>query len=99
MNFSSLDLMPPPFSWIEIPAGSVTRMPGIMGGQQRFDVPAFTMAKYPVTNAQFAKFVEAGGYARKQWWTEEGWNACQQGLEEVELLHTSQPTGIPWSEP
>ncbi len=34
---------------------------------------AFTIAKYPTTNAQFAKFVEDGGYKQKRWWSESGW--------------------------
>jgi formylglycine-generating enzyme required for sulfatase activity len=38
-----------------------------------FEVPAFVIAKYPITNAQFTKFIEAGGYQKKEWWTEEGW--------------------------
>jgi formylglycine-generating enzyme required for sulfatase activity len=35
-------------------------------------VPAFCIAKYPITNAQFAQFIEAGGYAERQWWTDSG---------------------------
>lgn len=31
------------------------------------------IAKYPVTNAQFAKFIEAGGYDEPRWWTDAGW--------------------------
>ena len=27
----------------------------------------------PVTNHDFAAFVEAGGYTRREWWSEEGW--------------------------
>lgn len=38
-------------------------------GGQTFDVPAFAMAKYPVTNAQFEVFIQAkDGYADPQWW-------------------------------
>ncbi|RME41053.1 MAG: NACHT domain-containing protein, partial [Caldilineae bacterium] len=33
----------------------------------------FWMAKYPVTNAQYARFVDDGGYANRRWWSEEGW--------------------------
>jgi len=33
----------------------------------------YSIAKYPVTNAQFAKFIEAGGYKQRKWWTAAGW--------------------------
>lgn len=57
IDFSSI--LPQPFAWIDIPAGKVT-----LGGNKwldsgylgkvavDFEVPAFTIAKYPVTNAQ-----------------------------------------------
>jgi formylglycine-generating enzyme required for sulfatase activity len=40
---------------------------------QLFDVPGFSISKYPVTNDQFARFMEAGGYKREKWWTQAGW--------------------------
>jgi iron(II)-dependent oxidoreductase len=36
-------------------------------------VPAFKMDKYLVTNAEYARFVEEGGYQRREFWSEEGW--------------------------
>lgn len=69
------DLLPPPFAWMKVPAGRVTLQAGgrsIKAGQE-FDIPAFAIAKYPITNAQFAPFVEAGGYRQQRWWLEEGW--------------------------
>jgi formylglycine-generating enzyme required for sulfatase activity len=33
----------------------------------------YSIAKYPITNAQFAKFIETGGYQNQQWWTKAGW--------------------------
>lgn len=33
----------------------------------------YSIAKYPVTNAQFAKFIEANGYDEQKWWTALGW--------------------------
>jgi formylglycine-generating enzyme required for sulfatase activity len=57
---SSLDLMPKPFAWIEIPK------------------KGYSMGKYPVTNAQFAEFIKAGGYKNDQWWTKEGWTQCEK---------------------
>jgi formylglycine-generating enzyme required for sulfatase activity len=38
-------------------------------------VGPFAIARTPVTNAQFAPFVAAGGYATPAWWTAEGWVA------------------------
>lgn len=75
-NPTSLDLMPKPFDWIPIPAGQVTLGKGYDNKAhsvgQTFTVDSFDMAKYPVTNAQFAKFIEAGGYDNDSWWTEAG---------------------------
>jgi iron(II)-dependent oxidoreductase len=36
-------------------------------------VAPFRIARTAVTNREFAAFVAAGGYARREWWTEEGW--------------------------
>jgi 5-histidylcysteine sulfoxide synthase/putative 4-mercaptohistidine N1-methyltranferase len=35
-------------------------------------LPAFKAARRLVSNAEFLAFVEDGGYAREEWWTEEG---------------------------
>lgn len=37
------------------------------------EVAPFAIARAPVTNAEFAAFVEAGGYAERRWWSEAGW--------------------------
>ena len=44
------------------------RVPGA-----RVDVPAFAIDEHPVTNAEFAEFVEAGGYAEPRLWREDDW--------------------------
>ncbi len=77
---TSLNLMPGPFDWIEIPGGKVTleAQRGFYGGGQTFEVPAFAIAKYPITNAQFARFIEAGGYNEQRFWTEAGWQQRQK---------------------
>jgi iron(II)-dependent oxidoreductase len=36
-------------------------------------VPAFTIARQTVTNAQFLAFVEDGGYRRRELWSDAGW--------------------------
>lgn len=66
--------LPGPFDWITIPAGPVTLdAGGYVPEPAAFDVAAFAIARYPVTNAQFAAFVEAGGYDQRQWWSTAGW--------------------------
>jgi gamma-glutamyl hercynylcysteine S-oxide synthase len=37
------------------------------------EVAPFRMARAPVTNADFAAFVDDGGYARQEWWSYQGW--------------------------
>jgi formylglycine-generating enzyme required for sulfatase activity/3',5'-cyclic AMP phosphodiesterase CpdA len=37
----------------------------------------FEMARYPVTNQWYKKFVDAGGYEKKPFWTREGWKWLQ----------------------
>src|SRR5207249_4001672 len=37
------------------------------------DVAPCRMARAPVTNAEFAAFVEDGGYQRRDWWSSQGW--------------------------
>jgi iron(II)-dependent oxidoreductase len=36
-------------------------------------VPAFRLDRLPATNEQYRHFVEEGGYARREFWGEEGW--------------------------
>ena len=72
--------MPQPFAWIDIPAGKVTLEAGgyVPVGGKTFAAPAFTIAKYPLTNAQFALFIAAKGYQQRRWWTEQGWQMREQ---------------------
>jgi iron(II)-dependent oxidoreductase len=48
----------------------------------RVDVPAFWIDAAPVTNAQYAAFIDAGGYDEPAFWTAEGWqHRVTAGLE------------------
>jgi formylglycine-generating enzyme required for sulfatase activity len=55
--------------WVEIPAGSF--LYGDEREERVIEWP-YRIGKYPVANAQFARFVEAGGYDDERWWSEEG---------------------------
>ncbi|MDY6875119.1 MAG: SUMF1/EgtB/PvdO family nonheme iron enzyme [Chloroflexota bacterium] len=62
-------------------------------GQHRLEMPAFLVSRYPVTNAQYACFVEAGGYKDPAWWGGEesdAW-AWRQGKPRLEWQRTDRP--------
>jgi formylglycine-generating enzyme required for sulfatase activity len=49
-----------------------------------------------VTNAQYARFVQAGGFKDQQWWDAAGWEYVWNGwVYEREYL----PTGVSWAGP
>ncbi len=46
------------------------------------DLPAFRIGRVPVTNAEYQRFVTAGGYAEPRWWSARGWaHRVAAGLE------------------
>jgi formylglycine-generating enzyme required for sulfatase activity len=82
------DVLPKPFEWIDIPAGKVTLINTWddkselylkKNQSQEFDVPAFSIAKYPVTVWQFMLFLQDYGYINDKWWTKLGWQAKTEG--------------------
>jgi iron(II)-dependent oxidoreductase len=36
-------------------------------------VPAFKIDRLLTTNEEYARFIEEGGYTRREWWSDEGW--------------------------
>ncbi len=57
-------MMVPDIDWVEVPAGKFK-----YGEECReLFLPAFRVARYPVTNAQFECFIEEGGYETDAWW-------------------------------
>jgi ergothioneine biosynthesis protein EgtB len=67
---------------IEIPAGLATlgiaRDSGSFGWDNEFDrltvdVPAFAVDQHKITNAEFLKFMNSGGYENRALWTDEAW--------------------------
>lgn len=74
----AIDLMPDPFDWIRIPGGSGTLKTNQKDVTLAIPTEDYWMAKYPVTNAQFRKFIESNGYQNDKWWTEAGWQQKQK---------------------
>lgn len=56
--------------FVQIPAGEF-----LYGDdKQRMTIAEpFAIARYPVTNLQYRRFVEAGGYDDQRWWSADGW--------------------------
>jgi formylglycine-generating enzyme required for sulfatase activity len=42
------------------------------------DLPGFWIARYPITVAQYAAFIDDGGYQQQGYWTPEGWKWRQE---------------------
>jgi gamma-glutamyl hercynylcysteine S-oxide synthase len=79
-------------AWLRVPAGPVTL--GAPEGRFSYDnerprhavhVPGYAIARRPVTNATWLRFVEGGGYVRREWWSDEGW----AWKEEYDITHHS----------
>jgi len=46
------------------------------------ELPAFRIGRFPVTNAEWQRFIDAGGYSTPQWWSPRGWaHRVAEGLE------------------
>jgi formylglycine-generating enzyme required for sulfatase activity len=61
---------PRPGEMVTIPAGRFVMGAGI----ERHEVllPAYRIGRYPVTNAEYRRFIDAGGYGDPAWWTDAG---------------------------
>jgi iron(II)-dependent oxidoreductase len=76
--------------WIDVPDGPFEMGAGPHGfafdnerPRHRVDVPAFRIARRPVTNGTWLRFCEGGGYERREWWSDEGW----AWKEEYDITH------------
>jgi formylglycine-generating enzyme required for sulfatase activity len=50
--------------------------------RHRLGIPGFYIGQYPVTNAEYACFIEAGGYQEGRWWTPEAAKCWLAGEDE-----------------
>lgn len=97
---------PPPQPQQQKP--SIAKKPQVLRAEDILPAPfawveipgkGYSIAKYPLTNAQFAPFIEVGGYREKKWWTKAGWEAREQGFDWDSKAKEWKPTGKPWTEP
>jgi formylglycine-generating enzyme required for sulfatase activity len=93
----------PDIVWCEVPAGLFT-----MGSteederawddekpQHTYEIEqSYAVSRYPVTNAQYVAFVQAGGYVERRYWTEAGWS-----WREEENITDPEEYGTPYNLP
>ena len=77
-------------SWVELPSASFAMGASPEGfaydnerPQHTVRLPAFDIARHPVSNASWLSFSEGGGYERREWWSDEGW----AWKEEYDITH------------
>jgi iron(II)-dependent oxidoreductase len=75
-----LEPMEGPQGWVEIAAGAFQMgapEDGFSYDNERprhvVQLPAFAIARHPVSNESWLRFSEDGGYERREWWSQEGW--------------------------
>jgi formylglycine-generating enzyme required for sulfatase activity/energy-coupling factor transporter ATP-binding protein EcfA2 len=56
-------------AFVTIPAGPFM----YQNGQKVVIKQPYQIAKYPVTNLQYRRFVDAGGYEKREYWSDDGW--------------------------
>ncbi|MGF1547359.1 MAG: formylglycine-generating enzyme family protein [Thiotrichales bacterium] len=72
--------------WLEVPAGPFIYQKDGDQPRRSLTLPSFFIARYPITNAQFQAFVDAGGYGEDTWWA---------GLHQ----RIAEPRPSAWNEP
>jgi iron(II)-dependent oxidoreductase len=85
--------------WLQIQAGSFEMGAGHEGfaydnerPRHTVDVPAFEIARRPVSRAGWMRFADAGGYDRHEYWSAEGW---AWRVEQQDTYQTRIPEGDP----
>jgi hypothetical protein len=94
---------------VKVPTGEFTmgskRSPGA-STPRKISTGAFLIDRFPLTNAQHKRFIKAGGYRERRYWSEEGWEWKEkENVSEPRFLNNpefnvlSAPVvGISWYE-
>ncbi len=89
---------------VKVPAGEFIMSEGT--SKHTLYLPDYYITRTPVTNVQFSRFIEAGGYRRQELWTRAGWRRKEErGWEQPHFWtnrrwnRPAQPVvGISWYE-
>ncbi|MGA7158880.1 MAG: bifunctional serine/threonine-protein kinase/formylglycine-generating enzyme family protein [Acidobacteriaceae bacterium] len=83
MDFTPAIQLPPPAGMVPVPGANWIDMISFIGFVGPYRMPSFYMDRFEVTNREYQKFVDDGGYEKQQYWKEK---FIRDGRE------------IPWSE-
>jgi formylglycine-generating enzyme required for sulfatase activity len=56
----------------------------------------YQIARYPVTNQEYAQFIADGGYEREEWWTQNGWRWRLPVGHDDSWENNARPITRPW---
>jgi gamma-glutamyl hercynylcysteine S-oxide synthase len=80
---------------VQFMLGATPDLPFVFDNEKwahRVEVAPFKMARAPVTNAEFASFVDDGGYERRELWSDEGW-AWRESVSAEHPVYWSKGSG------
>lgn len=89
---------------VDVPRGrwplGATRTEGFVFDNEKWAHPVelepFRIARAPATNAEFAAFVDAGGYRAREFWSDRGW-AWRQRAEAERPIYWQPKSGGVWT--
>ncbi len=101
-----LNILPPPFEWLDIPDGEVTLKDASADGGSNggaFKVGSFAIGKYAITNAQYRVFLEdSKGYNSERWWdfsdAAKAWREVNASAPSVSEEAEKPVVGVSWFE-
>jgi formylglycine-generating enzyme required for sulfatase activity/class 3 adenylate cyclase len=76
---------------VVIPAGDFLMGDG--GERHRLSLPDYRLARYPLSNAEYGRFIDAGGYRDETWWTRAGWLEVGQKQSEPRFWQDTRFNG------
>ncbi len=90
--------------WVALPGGLFMMGEGTDAHHVKFS--PFKISRYPITNAQFKKFILDGGYKNDAWWSKEGidyrneekWQAPRYWNDKKWNLDNHPVVGVSWFE-
>jgi formylglycine-generating enzyme required for sulfatase activity len=56
---------------------------------------SFQIARFPVTNAEYDRFIDAGGYTQQEWWTEQGSKFLLPGGHQYDRVSNEENVTLP----